>query len=92
MIRYKSTIERILETVQGQIRIQNEDTINYGHRSDQATISRALLNNTLYALEISDVVSRNIYYHYRGQIITGLDLSVDGHRCFVSETDYEIYD
>ena len=92
MKHYKNTLERILGTIQDQIYIQNEDTRCYGHRSNQATISRAVLNATLYALVISNVVYRNFYFHYRGQIITGLDLSVDGHRCFVSENDYEIYD
>ena len=92
MKHYKNITERILGTIQGQIYNQNEDVRNYGHTSNQATISRSILNATLYALEISNVVYRNLYFHYRGQIITGLDLSVDGHRCFVSENDYEIYD
>ena len=92
MKHYKNTTERILGTIQEQIYNQNEDVRNYGHTSNQATISRSILNATLYALEISNVVYRNLYFHYRGQIITGLDLTVDGHRCFVSENDYEIYD
>ena len=87
-----STLEKILGTIKEQIYTQNEFTRSYGHRSNQATISRAVLNATLYALVVSNVVYRNFYFHYRGQIITGLDLSVDGHRCFVSENDYEIYD
>ena len=92
MKHYKNTLERILGTIQEQIYNQNENVRHYGHRSTMATISRSILNATLYALEISNVVYRNFYFHYRGQIITGLDLSVDGHRCFVSENDYEIYD
>ena len=92
MKHYKNTTERILGTIQEQIYIQHEDTRCYGHISNQARMSRTVLNATLYALEISNVVYRNFYFHYRGQIITGLDLSVDGHRCFVSENDYEIYD
>ena len=92
MKHYKNTTERILGTIQEQIYIQNEDTRTYGYRSNQTTISRAVLNATLYALVISNVVYRNFYFHYRGQLITGLYLSVDGHRCFVSENDYEIYD
>ena len=92
MKHYKNTLERILGTIQLQIYNQNEDVRIYGHTSNQAAISRSILNATLYALEISNVVYRNFYFHYRGQIITGLNLSVDGHRCFVSEIDYEIYD
>ena len=91
MKHYKNTTERILGTIQEQIYNQNEDTRNYGHRSNQATISREVLNATLYALVISNVVY-GIYFHYSGWIITGLDLTVDGLRCFVSENDYEIYD
>lgn len=92
MKHYNSTLERILGTIQYQIYNQNEDVRNYGHTSDQAAVSRSILNATLYTLEISNVVYRKLYFHYRGQIITGLDLIVDGHRCFVSENDYEIYD
>ena len=92
MKHYKNTTERILGTIQEQIYNQNEDTRKYGHTSNQAAISRSILNATLYALEISNVVYRIFCFHYRGQIITRLDLSVDGHRCFVSENDYEIYD
>ena len=92
MKHYKNTLERILGTIQEQIYNQNENTRHYGYRSNITYISRSILNATLYALEISNVVYRNFYFHYRGQIITGLDLSVDGHRCFVSENDYEIYD
>ena len=92
MKHYKSTLERILGTIQVQIYNQNEDVRKYGYTSNQATLSRSILIATLYALVKSNVVYRNFYFHYRGQIITGLDLSVDGHRCFVSENDYEIYD
>ena len=92
MKHYKNTTEKILGTIQKQIHIRNEDIRCYGYRSNQVTISGSVLNATLYALVISNVVYRNFYFHYRGQIITGLDLSVDGHRCFVSENDYEIYD
>ena len=92
MKHYKNTTERILGTIQMQIYNQNEDTRCYGRRSNQATISRAVLNATLYALEISNVVYRNFYFYYRGEIIARLDLSVDGHRCSVTENDYEIYD
>ena len=80
MKHYKNTTERILGTIMYQIYNQNEDVRSFGHTSNQATISWSILNATLYALEISNVVYRNLYYHYRGQIITGLDLSVDGHR------------
>ena len=92
MKHYKNTTERILGTIQEQIYIQNENTRCYGRRSNQATTSRAALNATLYALEISNVVYRNFYFYYRGEIIARLDLSVDGHRCSVTENDYEIYD
>ena len=92
MKHYKNTTERILGTIQEQIYNQNEDVRNYGHTSNQATISRSILNATLYALVISNVVYRIFHFHFRGPIIEGLDLSVDGHRCFVSENDYEIYD
>ena len=91
MKHYKNTTERILGTIQEQIYNQNEDVRNYGYTSNQAAISRSTLNATLYALMISNVVYRNCRFHYRGNLITGLDLSVDGHRCFVSETDYESY-
>ena len=92
MKHYKNTLERILGTIQEQIYNQNEDVRNYGYTSNQASISRSILNATLYALEISNVVYRKFYFHIHGHMITGLNLSVDGHRCFVSETDYEIYD
>lgn len=93
MKHYKNTTERILGTIQEQIYTQNEDTRCYGRRSNQASISRAVLNATLYALEISNVVYRNFYFYYRGGgVIERLDLSVDGHRCSVTENDYEIYD
>lgn len=92
MKHYKSTLERILGTIQEQIYNYNEDVRNYGYTSVQAIISKAILNATLYALEISNVVYRNFYFYFRGHMITGLNLSVDGHRCFVSENDYEIYD
>ena len=92
MKHYKNTTERILGTIQQQIYNWNEDTSCYGQESNQATISRAVLSATLRALVVSNVVYRNFHFHYRGHVITGLDLSVDGHRCFVSENDYEIYD
>lgn len=92
MKHYKNTTERILETIQEQIYNQNEDVRNYGHTSNQATISRSILNATLYALVISNVVYKSFLFHYCGQMISGLDLTVDGHRCFVSNVDYEIYD
>lgn len=92
MKHYKNTTERILGTIQDQIYNQNEDVRNYGHTSNQAAISKSILNATLYALVISNVVYRNFYFYYHGQMITRLDLSVDGHRCSVSENDYEIYD
>ena len=92
MKHYKNITERILGTIQGQIYNQNEDVRNYGHTSNQATISRSILNATLYALVISNVVYRSFLFHYCGQMITGLDLTVDGHRCFVSNVDYEIFD
>lgn len=92
MKHYKNTTERILGTIQEQIYNQNEDVRKYGHTSNQATISRAILNATLYALEISNVVYRSFLFHYCGHMISGLDLTVDGHRCFVSNVDYEIYD
>ena len=93
MKHYKNTTERILGTIQEQIYIYNEDVRNYGYTSVQAIISKSILNATLYALEISNVVYRSFYFHYRGQIITGLYLPrVNSHRCFVSENDYEIYD
>lgn len=92
MKHYKNTTERILGTIQEQIYNQNEDVRNYGYTSNQAAISRSILNATLYALVISNVVYRSFLFHYCGQMITGLDLSVDGHRCFVSNVDYEIYD
>ena len=94
MKHYKNTLERILGTIQEQIYNYNEDVRNYGHTSVKViiSISKSILNATLYALVISNVVYRNFYFHYQGQIITGLDLSVDGHICFVSENDYEIYD
>ena len=92
MKHYKNVIERILGTIQVQIYNQNEDVRNYGHTSNQAAISRSILNATLYALVISNVVYRSFLFHYCGQMITGLDLTVDGHRCFVSNVDYEIYD
>lgn len=92
MKHYKNTTERILGTICEQIYNHNEDVRKYGHTSNQAAISRAVLNATLHALMISNVVYRNFYFHYHGYMITGLDLSVDGHRCFVSNVDYEIYD
>ena len=92
MKHYKNTTERILGTILEQIYNQNEDVRNYGHTSNQAAISRSILNATLYALVISNVVSGCTLFHYCGQMITGLDLTVDGHRCFVSNVDYEIYD
>ena len=92
MKHYKNTTERILETIQEQIYNQNEDVRNYGHTSNQATISRSILNATLYALVISNVVYKSFLFHYCGQMISGLDLTVDGHRCFISNVDYEIYD
>ena len=92
MKHYKNTTERILGTIQEQIYNYNEDVRNYGYTSVQSIISKSILNATLYALEISNVMYRSFYFHYRGQIITGLDLSVDGHRCSVTENDYEIYD
>ena len=92
MKQYKSTTERILGTIQEQIYNQNNDVRNYGYTSNQATISRSILNATLYALVISNVVYRSFLFHYCGQMISGLDLTVDGHRCFVSNVDYEIYD
>lgn len=92
MKHYKNTTEKILETIQEQIYNQNEDVRNYGHTSNQATISRSILNATLYALVISNVVYKSFLFHYCGQMISGLDLTVDGHRCFISNVDYEIYD
>ena len=92
MKHYKNTTERILGTIQEQIYNQNEDVRNYGHTSNQTAISRSILNATLYALVISNVVYKSFLFHYCGKMITGLDLSVDGHRCFISENDYEIYD
>lgn len=92
MKHYKNTTEKILGTIQEQIYNQNEDVRNYGHTSNQATISRSILNATLYALVISNVVYKSFLFHYCGQMISGLDLTVDGHRCFVSNVDYEIYD
>ena len=92
MKHYKNTTERILGTIQEQIYNQNNDVRNYGNTSNQATISRSILNATLYALVISNVVYRSFLFHYCGQMITGLDLTVDGHRCFISNVDYEIYD
>ena len=92
MKQYKNTLERILGTIQEQIYNQNEDVRNYGYTSNQATISRSILNATLYALVISNVVYRSFLFHYCGQMISGLDLTVDGHRCFISNVDYEIYD
>ena len=92
MKHYKNTTERILGTILDQIYNQNEDVRNYGYTSNQATLSRSILNATLYALVISNVVYKSFLFHYCGQMITGLDLTVDGHRCFVSNVDYEIYD
>ena len=92
MKHYKNTTERILGTILDQIYNQNEDVRNYGYTSNQATLSRSILNATLYALVISNVVYKSFLFHYCGQMITGLDLIVDGHRCFVSNVDYEIYD
>lgn len=92
MKHYKNTTERILGTIQEQIYNQNEDIRNYGHTSNQAAISRSILNATLYTLVISNVVCGATLFHFCGQMITGLDLTVDGHRCFVTDVDYEIYD
>ena len=92
MKHYKNTTERILGTILEQIYNQNEDVRKYGYTSNQATLSRSILNATLYALVISNVVYKNFLFHYYGQMITGLDLTVDGHRCFISNVDYEIYD
>ena len=94
MKHYKNTTERILGTIQEQIYNQNEDVRKYGHTSNQATISRLILNATLITLVTSNVVVVNRSYlsQYYRQIITGLDLSLNGHRCFVSEVDYEIFD
>ena len=92
MKHHKNTTERILGTILEQICNQNEDVRNYGYTSNQATISRSILNATLYALEISNVVCGATLFHFCGQMISGLDLTVDGHRCFVSNVDYEIYD
>ena len=92
MKHYKNTTERILGTIQEQIYNQNEDVRNYGHTSNQATLSRSILNATLYALVISNVLYKSFLFHYCGQMISGLDLTVDGHRCFISNVDYEIYD
>ena len=58
MKHYKNTTERILGTIQEQIYNYNEDVRNYGYTSVQSIISKSILNATLYALEITNVVSR----------------------------------